>query len=1378
MLYSNGEFIFKLFFSGSEKMAEAFLTGALNENLAQTHKMVDKIPEDEIWFGELSKSSWGIYKRTQDFIKELNHKYRNNQYVIETLHTICVEDLWFYDSQEESEKALLVIINIFKKLFASKLEDSQRELLIITVIKFMDCLASLGNFPLNIILKCIDIMQEDMKQHELLYIRNLDYFKTYLNKAAQYPVFSPVLLNMTSNLLDKCIDYWENTSKAEEWFHSKERLFHSMDEEKIKEIGHPFFNHLRDEKKKASDWETLRHQMFYNDISNYFRNFTDKFTSSLEAIYYLYYLLHLPGMSKLYDHLLYDMNRKLRNVFCELDEVKVTGFIDTIMTEFHELQDDHPGTVLDCINTLGKEVIHTKDENSISYFTKSLIKLGFNYPGKLSIGSEWQIKVNTNHIKNIRTWLDLIEEDPSSMRELLAALIVNLKLGGIFISDTDLFQRDVTKLLNSQIEPVYREIKQLARIFPVYFRDIGAEGKLREVTTAIDNITLRADKLIHFLRKQIHTESNNTHIELTRKIIQYWYDGNKEPLKNVIPDEIYECLDIKDELYLCVHNILVNLCSKFNSIPDKLIKMDYEKLKETVDNISTGSKQDKSRVLYIFKIYSLILEKYSLESEDIISTIKNYNFFTTGELSSLKESLDSNQNETAIRQICRMMNHLKGIILNHKKSEALENIYYKRHIAAGIPSMYGQYIEPKFESLGLMYRMERTASRLMAVVLNSFNTEYITAKTFRHFYDVLILFKEGLELDGIYNQGFNSHIDMLKYGLTSPSFSLEQYINIFQFMAQDIKQIIREYFFDVYEGPLKVIIPQVLSSRGFKDNGNIKQVYQMEAEKFLRDNLSSAFLVQELDNFITSTINTLRSMVDNYPAEYIESMLNYNPDLTFSLLYQKTDEVDNPVFLGAKAYFLKKLISYGFPVPPGFSITTEVFRHKDTIMGHPYMSRDFDRKIEDNIAIIEKAAGKKYGDAYNPLFFSVRSGSSISLPGAMKTFLNVGMNDEITEAYSRVNGFGWTAWDCYRRFLQSWGMAFGVERDVFDKVILEYKEKFGAELKTQFTKEQMREIAFSYKKVLEDYNIKIENNPFRQLKQAIKCVMDSWSSKSSIYYRNHMQIASEWGTAVLVQKMVLGNLSPKSGTGVVFTCNPFNGSSDINLYGDFSLCSQGEDVVSGLVNTLPVSEYQRSDHYKEYDFSLETGFPQIYNALNRYARQLIEQYGFVHQEIEFTFESENPESLYILQTRNQNLKKKKAHTSFVLPPNEMKLVGHGIGINRDVLSGRLAFDMEDMKQLKKEDPNVKTILIRPDTVPDDIPLIFVCDGLITCRGGVTSHAAVTAANLGKVCIVKCSSLKVNEADKKCTINGRTFMTGDSISIDGRLGNIYEGSYEL
>lgn len=1359
-------------------MVKIFPSKALKANLTQTHKMISEIPEIQKWFGELSKSKWGIYKRTQDFLIEFNHKYRNNQYVIESLHSICLGDLWFYNSLENPKKALAVLIDIFKNLFESELEDSQRELLIRTLVKFMDRLANLGHFPMSIISQCIEILQRDMDQHALLYIRNSGYFKTYFNKIAQLSEFNPILMDMTLNLLHKCIDYWDSTSKAEEWFYSKSHLFQSMDAQKIKDIGHPFFEHLRNRIDQATDWEMLLQLMFYNDISNYFRSFTENFSSSLETIYYLHFLLHLPGMSHLYDHLLYDMNRSLRSVFKELNRDNIIDFLYTMMSEFHELQKDHSSTVLDCILTLGKEVINTKDQESITYFTKRLIQLGFNYPGKLSLNSDWQINVNKNHVKNIRVWLELIEESPSDMKELLAALIVNLKLGGIFISDTDLFPRDVTKLLNSPVQSAYREIKQLARIFPIYFRDIGAEGKLREVTTAIDELSMRKDRMIHFLRKQIHTESNNTHIELTKKIIQYWYDNSKKPLKDAIPNDIFEILDTNNEWYTGVHEVLVKLCQKLNSNPNELMQLDIEWLKETLDTISAGTSRDRSRVFYLFQIYSLIREKYSLESEDIISMMKNYHFFTRNDISILKRDLGRDHFEDAIRQIYKLMNRLKEIILDPKESEALENIYYKRHIAVGIPSMYGQYIEPKFEALGLMYRLERTASKLMVKVLQLFNSEYVTAKTFRHIYNVLLLFKEGLELDGIYNQGFNSHLDMLKYSLVSPSFSIDQYINIFQFMAQDIKQIIREYFFDVYEKPLKVILPRILGFSNSQSKIENRPLYQMESEKFLRDNLSSAFLVQELDNFITDTIGTLRNMINNYSHEFIENMLTYDPDITFSPLSEKTEKVDNPVFLGAKAFFLKKLITYGFPVPSGFVITTEAFRHKNIINAHPYMRRDFDRMIENNIANIEKTTGQRYGNPNKPLFFSVRSGSSISLPGAMKSFLNVGMNDEIAEAFSKAKGFGWTAWDCYRRFLQSWGMAFGVDRDIFDQVILEHKERRGVKLKIQFTKEQMREIAFSYKNVLNNYDIQIESDPFKQLKQAIQSVIDSWSSDSTVYYRNHMQIASEWGTAVLVQKMILGNYSSRSGTGVIFTSSPFNGYSGVHLYGDFAICSQGEDVVSGLVNTLPISEYQRKHHYSDCSLSLESEFPQVYEALNHYARQLIEQHGFVHQEIEFTFEADHPDSLYILQTRNQNLKKQKSCSGFIKSPNEMKLVGHGIGVSSGVLSGLLAFDMEDMKRLKEKNSDAKIILVRPDTVPDDISLIFVCDGLITAKGGVTSHAAVTAANLGKVCIVKCRGLNVKELKKKCTINGHTFTPGDNISIDGSLGNIYEGNYEI
>ncbi|MGI6587038.1 MAG: PEP/pyruvate-binding domain-containing protein [Lutisporaceae bacterium] len=1359
-------------------MEKSFSSQALEVNLAKTRDTDIIIPEDHKWFAELSKSYWGIYKRTQEFIKELNHQYINYQYVIENLHNISLTDLWFYNSLEESEKALTVLVNIFKKLFAANLKENQRELLITTLIKFIDRLAKLGKFPESIIHQCLDIIKSDMERYELLYIRNSGYFKTYLNKIAELPQYNKEVLDMTRKLLSKCIDYWEETSKVEKWFQEKKSLFHTENTDKIKNIGKPFFEGLRIQLKKANDWNQMCDMLFFNDISNYFRRFSEQFGTSLEKIYYIFYLIHLPGMIQLKNHLLYDMNRLLRNVLKELNEEEATTFLANIMVLFEELKEQHMGTVLECIQTLGKGVIDTGNKEIISYFVKGLIEFGFVYPGELIVNSDWQIQVNTNHVKNIRVWLELIEYSPEDMKELLSALIVNLKLGGIFISDTDLFQRDVTKLLNSNIGPVYKQMKQLARIFPVYFRDIGAEGKLREVTTAVDELSRRKDRLIHFLRKQVHTESNNTHIELAKKIIQYWYDGNNESLKKVVPQDVFETLDTASEWYVHVHDIMLELCKRKDATPEQLLLLDAEEIEQSVSAIASESSREKRRVIYLFRLYSLLMEKYSLESENIILMLKSYRFFSNKDIEGLQKCLDRNDIGSALGQVYKLMRHLKEIIVDTNESEALENIYYKRHVAVGIPSMYGQYIEPKFEALGLMFRLEKAAAKLMAQLLQEINLEYISAKTFRHVYDVLGLFKEGLELDGIYNQGFDSNFEMFKYSLTSPSFSLDQYINIFQFMAQNIKQIISEYFLDVYESPLKVAIQQIFGIKGSFSDPNNKQLYHMKSEKFFREVLSSAFLIQDLDNFITNLVSTLRSMVDNYSSEIIKNMMTYDPDLTISPLYKETVDMDNPVFLGAKAYFLKKMISYDFPIPHGFVLTTEVFRHRRIITEHPYIEQEIDQLILNYIWEIEKITRQQFGNPKNPLLFSVRSGTAISMPGAMRTFLNVGMNDEIAETFSRKPNHSWAAWDCYRRFIQSWGMAYGIERDVFDGVILEYKVKFGVEQKIQFTPEQMKEIAYAYKKVLSDYGIQIEKDPFKQLKQAILSVIDSWSSSRAIYYREHLQIADEWGTAVIVQKMVLGNLSERSGTGVVFTKSPLKTKSGINLYGDFTLCSQGEDIVSGLVHTLPITESQRREHYIDCSFSLESAFPHIYNALMDLAVQLIDTYGFMHQEIEFTFESDSPDDLYILQTRNQKLKKQKVLSSFIPAPDEMKLAGRGIGIGGGALTGILVFDMEDLKEAAKNYPGEKRILVRPDTVPDDIPLIFSCDGLITGRGGATSHAAVTAGSLGKVCVVNCKGLLVNEAEKTCSINGTNFKSGDRISIDGNLGNVYEGVYDI
>lgn len=1359
-------------------MENNFSSKALEVNLAETRDKTLEIPDEHKWFMDLSKSHWGIYKRTKEFIKELNHHYINYQYILDSLHNISLTDLWLYNSLEESERALMVLVNIFKKLINVNLEDNMKEQLLKIIVKFIDRLAKQGEFPPIIISECLNIIKDDLKNNEILYIRNSGYFKTYLNKIAQLDEYSEDVYILTKDVLKKSINYWEETSKIEEWFNTRKSLFQPNTEEKLGKLGKPFFNNLKNQLNESKSWDELTKTLFFNDIANNFRRFIDQFETTLEKIWYIFYLLHLPGMVQLRNHLLYDLNRLLRSVLKELDEKSIASFLDNIISLFTELRPQHLGTVLDCILTLGKEVINSGNKKITNFYINKLINFGFVHPGKVFITNDWQMKVNPNHVKNIRIWLELIEHSPEEMRELLSALIVNLKLGGIFISDTDLFQRDITKLLNSNISPVYKQMKQLTRIFPVYFREIGAEGKLREVTTAVDELSGRKDRLIHFLRKQIHTESNNTHIDLTRKIVQFWYDGNIEPLKPVVQKEVLESIELDNPWYTGVHSILVGLCNKKQLTVRELFEIDDNDIKESLEDLDCGNNRDKKRVHYMFKLYSLLIEKYSLESENIISMLKGYRFFNDNEIEKFEKHLNKGETKEALLEVYRFMDSLKKIILDPKKSEAVENIYYKRHIAIGIPSMYGQYMEPKFEALGLMFRLERIASRLMSKLIKSINLEYISAKTFKNILDVLNLFKVGLELDGIVNQGFNSNCEMFKYSLNSPSCSLDQYINIFQFMAQNIKKIIDEYFLSVYEQPLRIIISQLYFNKENVDKDNKENIIHMHSESFFREILTSAFLIQDLDNFITNIISTLRSMVDNYSTEIIKNMMTYDSDLIISPLYEETVEMDNPVFLGTKAYFLKKMTSYNFPVPPGFVLTTELFRHKDTIIQHPYMNQELDQLILKHINKLEKKTKKEFGNSQNPLLFSVRSGTAVSMPGAMRTFLNVGMNDEIAETLSYKDGFAWTSWDSYRRFIQSWGMAYGIDRDIFDNIIQEFKKRFGIEKKINFTPTQMKNIAFAYKMVLKDYNIQIESDPFKQLKETILNVIDSWSSTRVQYYRKHLQIADEWGTAVIVQKMSLGNLSESSGTGVVFTNDPNEDKSGVNLYGDFNLCSQGEDIVSGLVHTLPVSENQRKKFYSDSKISLQSDFPDIYNALTNLSMQLLYTYGFTHQEIEFTFESPDPKDLYILQTRNQKIKKKKKITTFVSDPDEMHLVGRGIGIGGGALSGTIIFDMEDLNKSKEKNPNEKHILVRPDTVPDDIPIIFSCEGLITGKGGATSHAAVTAGSLGKVCVVNCKGLLVNESEKKCTINGVPFYSGDKISIDGNLGNVYAGSYDI
>ncbi|HNW67302.1 MAG TPA: PEP/pyruvate-binding domain-containing protein [Bacteroidales bacterium] len=1360
-------------------MIEMIKSKALEVNLSRTKNVPYTIPDEHKWFMELSEKYWGVNKRVTDFFNEYHHPFSNRKEVVNTLVHVTIGDFWLYKEKtpEEQKRIIDIMLGIYRQLLGEKLPDILTKQLVYVFLDFLaandDVLVQNGNGVSEI----IKILDDNFEKNSFSYLSNIGHFKKKLTSAAEAEATAHDTFVFMKKLIGENIRFWKESTQIEKWYEANcAKMSHNY-LAKIEPLGISMFNEYETAIHEAASWNDLCANAFtFSDIIDAFKSKIEVFEKASEQFCYIFYLLHLSGTVYHREHLLIELNKVIKRISNELDEDQCIASMDELFAQFVDFKENHINLILDSILTLGKEIINTKNQHLIHYLENKIIQFGFITPGVTYMTNEWELKVNPCHIKNVRVWLELIEYVPETMQRLLSALIINLRIGGIFVFDTDFFQKDITRLLNSKISPIYKQTKQLARIFPVYFNEIGAEGQLRDVSTKIDELSHRNDKLIHFLRKQIHTEGNNSHIQIALDVINFWYDLKQERLFNVLPQNVYELIENQGIWVTGVHDYLHKICETTGKPLEIIIEKSTEELATICAKIEHDNPTDMKRVCLIIELYQLLKEKYIFASTDIINILKRYYFVEQTDIDKLEKCLTDGNNVETLKHIFSIMKKLNNIIFDPKQSTGWENVVYKRHIAFGIPSMYGYYKEEKFDALGLTFRLERIASVLIKNIINEINTNFFTLKTFKEICGVIQLLREGMMLDGIYDQSFDSNLKMLQYSLNSGCFTIGQYINIFQFMGGSMNEIINNYFIRPYEPLLKMIIPQQFV-KPISDKHTLKKVIAQKSEVFYRELLSSSFIIQQLDNFMSEILNNLRKQINILTPEESQNLMTYDQKLAISPLYQETPYMDNQVFLGSKAYYLKKLYLNHYSVPPGFVVTTEVFRRINSIVKVEPINAELDKMIRTYLSKIEKITGLKYGDPKKPLLLSVRSGSAISMPGAMNTFLNVGLNDEITEMLSKQDNYAWTSWDCYRRLLQTWGMSHGLDRNDFDQIIINYKKKYNVLQKIDFTPEYMKEIAFAYKQLLIDNHIEFETDPFEQLKKAVLSVFDSWNSPRAIVYRNHMHIANEWGTAAIIQKMVLGNIHRESGSGVVFTRDIKKNRSAISLTGDFSFLSQGEDIVGGLVNTLPISESQRVKEYQNSPFSLETAFPAIFNKLYQTAKRMIETDGFSHQEIEFTFETSAAEDLYILQTRNMAVVHQDNVETFATPHEQMDKVGSGIGIGNRVLNGIIVFDMDDIQQVRNgKEPEQNIVLVRPDTVPDDIELIIECDGLMTARGGATSHAAVTAATLGKTCVVNCDALNVYEKEKRCTINGTPFKVFDPVAIDGRNGLIYKGNY--
>lgn len=487
--------------------------------------------------------------------------------------------------------------------------------------------------------------------------------------------------------------------------------------------------------------------------------------------------------------------------------------------------------------------------------------------------------------------------------------------------------------------------------------------------------------------------------------------------------------------------------------------------------------------------------------------------------------------------------------------------------------------------------------------------------------------------------------------------------------------------------------------------------------------------------------------------------------------------------LGGKGANLAEMTNLGIPVPQGFTVTTEACNkyYEDG----KKISEEVIDQIYFKLQALEEETGKKFGSMTDPLLVSVRSGARVSMPGMMDTVLNLGLNDEATEAMAKLVNNPRFAYDSYRRFIQMFSdVVMGIEKRLFEDLLDEMKEEKGVEVDTDLTADDLKELVVKFKEVYKrEKGEDFPSDPKVQLIEAIKAVFRSWNNPRAIVYRRLNDIPSAWGTAVNVQQMVFGNKGETSGTGVAFSRNPANG--DRGIYGEYLMNAQGEDVVAGIRTPKSISELEKQNK------TIYDEFIAIVNKLENHYRDM--------QDMEFTIEEGK---LYFLQTRNGKrtaqsalkiavdlveegmLTKEEAilkvepkqldtllHPAFDLESmKKVEVVAKGLPASPGAACGKIAFTADEAKLRKENGENV--VLVRLETSPEDIEGMIAAEGILTVRGGMTSHAAVVARGMGTCCVAGCGELKVDENKKTVTIGDLVLTDNDYISIDGSTGNIY------
>ncbi len=968
----------------------------------------------------------------------------------------------------------------------------------------------------------------------------------------------------------------------------------------------------------------------------------------------------------------------------------------------------------------------------------------------------WAEIVPGPHLERLTAFLSIIRLDSVCFRDVLVHLICNLSVTGVFIPDDKLFQREVSSYLNSAVlEEDFLLHYILLRKLPVFFNEVGASGKIRDYTTEID--AWGNDTVLYFLRKQVHVNASSQNIVLVEKIIQTWLRRDPEILKDVVPGEILNRLDVS-----LLNRYSAALRPFFEGLKvvkggelcvEKLLSLSEGELERGLAAIET-EEEIREKILLLSRIYLELQKKYSLENRNIPHEVAEQN-----ELCAML-----GRNIAGMKELCKT-------VISPEKTAPRESLYFKRHIAFGIPSVIGTYHEPKFDALAGMLRIGEEVRVSLEKIISSVGSGSAAYSEGEPGEWIICL--EGMrDLFNVYGLG-NFQIDEIITVLRTNRFFISQVIDLLRIWQGELAAMANSLSNTFYEGfsGLLTVLPG-------NDLPEIEQLYGNSAlpgttDVYIRNILSSAAGFLELDRLLEKLLSLLKQRVVSARDDIFMPVDTLKKEEEVFVLddLSEEDAMRLSPLLGGKAKNLAYLKQQGLEVPSGVVFSAEKTESFLQYTG----GEDFKSTLKDAVRHIEDRTDKGYGSPVDPLFLSVRSGSYISMPGIMSSILFCGMNRETLRGFINSRGNEWLAYDSYRRFLEHFGaVVYDLGGNYFDAIQLSYLNSLGKGAVKELGTEQMKTLAGLYLNGLAERGMPVPEDVYEQLRLSVGAVYRSWYSDRALRFRNAMNVSEHWGTSVLIMQMIYGN-EKNSGASVFFTRRP--PSLEKGIYGDTGENSTGADLVNGKQVNLPLARQQAKHGQK----SLEELDPGLFRMHQELAIQIEKVMRGMPQEVEVTYATgpEGGRHIYVLQTKRMEVYRGFTKRFQDVCQMHAKIIGRGVGVHGGALSGVATFSSspERIRKLRMSS-GMPVIVLRAMASTDDVSLMPEVNGIITVAGGVASHASILAQKFDLAAVVGCTEMHMysdEEGQPFARIGKYPVKEGTLISMDGSTGMVYSGS---